>query len=125
MVREDVGADPGLENLLELDGVTYEIHEQGYWVKFEVKRTAVSKQRPHGISYSFTMHAASGKRLIGFDNAHAARSSAGPGGRRKAVFDHWHRLNYVRPYEYRDAETLIADFWTAVDELLRKRGINV
>jgi len=25
----------------------------------------------------------------------------------------------VRPYEYKDAGTLLADFWSAVDEVLR------
>jgi hypothetical protein len=28
----------------------------------------------------------------------------------------------VRPYDYRDAATLLADFWTAVDAVLTERG---
>jgi len=29
----------------------------------------------------------------------------------------------VRPYEYKDAATLLADFWSAVDAILREKGI--
>lgn len=28
-----------------------------------------------------------------------------------------------RAYEYRDAATLLADFWTTVDAVLRERGV--
>jgi len=34
-----------------------------------------------------------------------------------------HRLKTVRPYEYEDAATLLADFWSAVDAVLREKGI--
>ncbi len=34
-----------------------------------------------------------------------------------------HRLKTVRPYEYADAATLLADFWTAVETVLRERGV--
>jgi hypothetical protein len=29
----------------------------------------------------------------------------------------------IRPYEYQDAATLLADFWEAVDAVLRERGV--
>jgi hypothetical protein len=29
----------------------------------------------------------------------------------------------VRPYGYRDAATLLEDFWAAVDALLREQGV--
>ena len=42
----------------------------------------------------------------GFDNAHpVARQKRGD------PQDHRHRLRSIRPYEYRDAATLLADFW--------------
>jgi hypothetical protein len=32
-------------------------------------------------------------------------------------------LRVVRPYEYQDAATLLADFWALVDAVLRERGV--
>jgi hypothetical protein len=37
-----------------------------YLVKFVVTRVAPSDERPHGISYSLTLHAADGEQLVGF-----------------------------------------------------------
>jgi hypothetical protein len=31
----------------------------------------------------------------------------------------------IRPYEYRDAATLLADFWSEVDAVLKEKGVNV
>lgn len=58
------------------------------------------------------------ERLVGFDNAH-------PVGRQKrgTPQDHRHRLRTIKAYEYRDAATLLADFWKAVDAVLRERGV--
>lgn len=53
--------DHGLETLLELDGVVIE-QERGHWVKFDVARTTVTKERPHGLRYSLTLHDKYGKR---------------------------------------------------------------
>jgi hypothetical protein len=33
------------------------------------------------------------------------------------------RLRSIRRYDYRDAATLLADFWTVVDAVLRERGV--
>jgi len=73
--------DHGLENLLALDGDAYVIHESGYWVKFEVKCVRPSKERPHGIRYSLTLHGPNNGRLIGFDNAHAVGKGYSPDGK--------------------------------------------
>jgi hypothetical protein len=35
-----------------------------------------------------------------------------------------HRFRTVRPYEYRDAATLMADFWTQVAAVLKERGVE-
>jgi len=47
----------------------------------------------------------------------------GPAGRAGGVFDHRHRMRTVRPYDYRDAATLLVDFWTEVDAVLRDKGV--
>jgi hypothetical protein len=56
--------------------------------------------------------------LVGFDNAH-------PVGRQKRgePQDHRHGLGTIKAYEYRDAATLLGDFWTTVDAVLRERGV--
>jgi hypothetical protein len=40
--------------------------------------------------------------------------------------DHWHRTENDpgRPYEFKDAETLIDDFFNEVERVLRERGIG-
>lgn len=76
------------------------------------------RNRTHGIDYALTLHAPGGERLVGFDNAHRVA-----GQRRGGPQDHRHRLRTIRAYEYRDAATLLADFWTTVDAVLRERGV--
>ena len=49
--------DPGLDTLLDLHGQTLFVDEVGHWVKFIVLRTEVTPERPHGLSYSLTLHA--------------------------------------------------------------------
>ena len=114
--------DPGLDSLLDLHGQTLFVDEMGHWVKFVAVRREVTPERPHGLSYSLTLHGSDGARLVGFDNAHPVRERRGPGTRRREERDHRHRLRTVHPYEYRDAATLLEDFWKEVDEVLRERG---
>ena len=115
--------DPGLDTLLELHGQTLFVDETGHWVKFVVRRTAVTPERPHGLSYSLTLHAPNGDRLVGFDNAHPIKAGRGPGKRKRKEVGHKHRLRTIRPYDYKDAATLIQDFWNEVDGVLRERGV--
>ena len=93
----------------------------GHWVKFIVIRTEVTPQRPHGLSYSLTLHGPDGTRFVGFDNAHPVSGRRGPGARRRRESDHRHRLRSVGPYDYRDAATLLADLWKEVDQVLKER----
>ena len=93
-----------------------------HWVKFAVKRVPATSERPHGLVYSLTLHDESGVRLLGFDNAHAIREGAGPGARKRIEHDHRHAGEAVRFYTYRDAATLLADFWAQVDSILEKRS---
>lgn len=111
--------DPSLDTLLDLDGQVLVVDpEGGHWVKFVVTRVPVGPEKPHGLDYALTLHGPGGERLAGFDNAH-------PVGRRKRgqPLDHRHRFRSVRPYEYQDAATLLADFWTLVDAVLKERGV--
>lgn len=116
--------DLSLDTLLDLDGQVLVVDPAGkYWVKFVVKRTEPSPERPHGLNYSLTLHGEDGERLVGFDNAHRVRQSRGPGGRAGEPYDHKHRLRTIRPYEYQDAATLLADFWAEVDAVLKEKGV--
>ena len=62
----------GLQNLLDLAGSIIEQGE-GYWIKIEAWPIAPSKEMPHGIRYSLTLHEPYGKRILGYDNAHAVK----------------------------------------------------
>ena len=115
--------DPALDALLLLDGEIFFADAEGrHFVKFVVKRVEPSAERPHGLSYSLTLHAENGDRLVGFDNAHPVSAHRGPAGRRRIAHDHRHRFKTIRPYEYRDAATLLADFWKQVDAILKDRS---
>ena len=113
-----------LAYLLDFDGAIY-LFDKGYWVKIEVKRTPPTPQRPHGLSYSLTLHDPEGTRLLGFDNAHAPprdrRYKAKP-----VANDHWHRTEQDRgrPYSFRSAIQLVQDFLDEVERILGERGVS-
>jgi hypothetical protein len=110
--------------LLDLHDQVFVIDpEGGHWVRFIVRRVPVTEAKPHGLDYSLTLHGPDGERLVGFDNAHAVKSASGPGAKEAAAFDHRHRFRTVRPYEYIDAASLLADFWSEVDSVMREKGI--
>jgi hypothetical protein len=116
--------DPSLDTLLELDGQVLVIDpETRHWVQFVVHRVPASESKPQGLDYSLTLHGPDGERLMGFDNAHAVKGRSGPGGKIGTAFDHKHGQKAVRAYPYKDAATLLADFWSAVDAVLREKGI--
>jgi Family of unknown function (DUF6516) len=116
--------DPGIEVLLDLDGQVLVVDAKGrYWVRFSVKRVSSSPERPQGLKYSLTLHGPDGSRLVGFDNAHPVRESHGPGGKARGPLDHKHRMATVRSYRFKDAATLLEDFWAEVDKLLREKGV--
>ncbi len=111
--------DATLDALLDLDGQVLVVDAKGsHWVRFIVTLVAASAEKPHGLDYSLTLHGPDGARLVGFDNAHPA-----DGQKRGGPQDHRHRLRTIRAYDYRDAATLLADFWTTVDAVLRERGV--
>ena len=118
-----VRRDDALLRLLDLDGFLAEVGG-GWWVKVVAQRVPPDDGRPHGISYTMTPHEPGGRRIFGIDNAHAVRLSHGPAGRSSASHDHVHRADAVRPYAYRDADTLMSDFWREVEAILKARGIE-
>ena len=129
MSRHDMirrSPDHGLEFLLAFDGRTHHL-EGGYWIKFEIGRVDGSPTRPHGLSYSFTLHAPDGTRLVGFDNAHDVPDAGRRFKGRGQATDHWHRTerDTGRPYVFKDAETLIDAFFDEVERVLGERGVEM
>ena len=117
--------DHTLEFLLEQHGETHFVDDkQSYWVTYEFRRTGPTKERPYGISYSLTLHEPSGKRILGFDNAHAVKDTSDPGRKKTRTHDHNHLLDTVRPYKFVDAGTLMEDFWNDVENLLNELGVR-
>jgi hypothetical protein len=113
--------DPCLDTLLLLDGEVF-VTEGNFRVKFEVKEIPATPEKPHGLDYSLTLHDGVGERLLGFDNAHSIREGGGPGARTRIEYDHKHRGERIRFYDYKDAMTLLTDFWTEVDLILKERS---
>ena len=100
-------------------------HRRRYWltngwcIRFQVKEAPVTSGRPHGIKYSFTLHDVDMVRLLGIDNAHGIP--------RRVVFDHRHRFRRTEemvPYDYKDADTLIVDFFDLIEQAFRQEGIE-
>lgn len=114
--------DPAIDTLLDLDGSILD-QGDGYWIKIEARRTDVSVEVPHGVRYSLTLHEPYGKRILGYDNAHMVKPPkkfkyAG----RILAFDHKHRhpSDQGVPYEFKDAQQLINDFFADVDHILQE-----
>jgi hypothetical protein len=56
--------DTGLDTLLDLDGNILD-QGDGYWVKIEAKLLEnPTDERPHGISYSLTLHDPFNQRIL-------------------------------------------------------------
>lgn len=113
-----------LQFLLDFNGAAFAF-ESGYWIRIKARVVKADATRPHGIDYSLTLHEPGGRRILGFDNAHAV---AAPGSRFKRLArqrDHWHRTDSDpgRPYVFVDAPTLIADFFAEAERALAERGI--
>jgi hypothetical protein len=117
--------DHTLEFLINFDGRIHHL-EGGFWIKFEIKKVQATKTRPHGLPYSFTLHAPDGKRLVGFDNAHEVPARGSRFKKRSPGSDHWHRTERDpgRPYAFKDADTLLRDFFREVRRVLGERGIS-
>ena len=115
------GDEHTLEFLLAFDGRRH-WYKGGYCAKFEIKRARPTRQRPHGLRYSFTLHDPDGTRLVGFDNAHAVAAAGSRFKKRPAAVDHWHRTENDpgRPYGFKDAATLVEDFFDEIERVLTR-----
>lgn len=122
---ERAGNDYGLEFLLAFNGRIHHL-DKGFWLKFAIERVLPSEERPHGISYSLTLHGPTGRRLLGFDNAHGPPGRSRRDGARAVAHDHWHRTDRDpgRPYTFIDAATLIDDFFAEVERILAAHGLD-
>ena len=122
MTQKD--AEDTLEFLLAFNGRVHR-YAGGYWLKFEITKVKASEERPHGLDYSFTLHGPDNQRLIGFDNAHAVPAKGSRFKKRPKAMDHWHRTgtDEGRPYDFKDAATLIDDFFDEVERVLKEYGI--
>jgi len=113
-----------LEFLLDFNGRIHHL-DGGYWLKFEIRRTESTPERPHGLSYSLTRHAPDGIRLVGFDNTHAVRPTSTRTTNPRSQYDRWHRTtdDPGPPYRFVDAEPLACDFFDEVERLLAQRRV--
>ncbi len=114
--------DSTLERLLDLDGEIMDVGG-GFWISIKAERVPATPHRPHGINYSLCLFDGADERIICFDNAHTIVVGSGPGKMRSKVTDHVHAGKRIRPYVYNDAETLVVDFWSAVYDFLKKKGV--
>ncbi len=111
--------DEAMRRLLDYDRRCYWL-ANGWSVRFRVRAVGITAARPHGIRYAFTLHDTDGTRLLGFDNAHGVS--------RHRPYDHRHRFRRtaeVLPYAFQDADTLLCDFFDAVEQAGRHEGIAV
>jgi len=114
--------DQGIETLLDLNGNIIQ-QENGYWLEIHVWRVVSSNEMPHGIRYALTLHEQSGKRIMGYDNAHATKhSSTRQYAGQILPYDHKHRhiADKGVPYEFKDAYQLLNDFFADVDRILKE-----
>jgi hypothetical protein len=110
--------------LLSFDGASYQASE-GYVVEFTVRRTDITAQRPHGVSYALVFRPANGEPFVRFDNAHVPSRPGGKYVKTPAAYDHWHRDEHDigRPYKFTTALQLLEDFWREVKRVMDERGI--
>jgi hypothetical protein len=110
------GHDESLLRLLAYDRRRYWLVD-GWCVRFRIREAPITEQRPYGVRYALTLHDVDMTRLLGFDNAHGIP--------RRRAFDHRHRFRRTEdlvPYDYRDADTLLCDFFDAVERACAAEG---
>ncbi len=113
-----------LELLLAYDGRVH-YFASGHTLRFEVRLIEKSARTPYGIAYSLTLHAPSGIRLLGFDNAHPVPHRGGRYVKQKLEADHWHRTanDQGRPYDFVSVEKLLEDFFQEAERILSEQGV--
>ena len=104
-----------------MDGTKMEIGG-GLWLKIDARRVEPTKGRPAGINYNLCLFAGD-ERLLCYDNAHPIWVGTGPSAKQTILHDHVHKGEAVKPYVYKNAGDLIADFWADVERILKLRGV--
>jgi len=100
-----------------MDGYVY-YYPSGHWIKIAAKIMVKSNNYPYGVKYSLTLHNPSGKRILGYDNAHLV-----PGDKCDSPYDHKHRGERILNYPYHQAGQLLKDFYQDVEQILEfERG---
>ena len=123
MARRSARSDPSLSVLLDLDETTIGVGNR-YWVRMKAWVIEPDEMRPHGVRYELSLHDASNRRIIGFDNAHPVKHPGGRFVKQPRTYDHLHRgpTDAGVPYSYTTAGKLVGDFWKAVFEALEELG---
>jgi hypothetical protein len=123
-MTEGGGDEADFEAIVGYDGTTFQF-DQGYHAIFEIRKTDGPNEGPHPYRYGFTLHAPSGKRIMGFDNAHPVGRKAGKFKRRSDRADHWHRdaSDKGRPYKFETIVKLLDDFLEEVERTLQGLGV--
>jgi hypothetical protein len=101
-------------------------YDNGYWVTCRVTEVPVSKERPHGFQYAFSLHDSNDDRILGYNNAHAVDVASGPARRSKrpVAWDHISRRDgRAVAYKFSSPYQLVADFFAEVERILRKEGV--
>jgi hypothetical protein len=72
------------------------------------------------------LHEPSGKRIMGFDNAHPIRWKSGKFTQRSRNADHWHRdrSDKGRPYDFVSIGQLLEDFFHQVELSLANMNVS-
>jgi len=110
-----------LDTLLDLHGEIL-VQDGGYWIKIEAWSVEPSEGIPHGIRYCLTLHDPKGKRILGYDNAHAVEPTKKGFAGRRLEYDHVHRHAKDKgvAYEFSSAVQLLTDFFNEVDKVLKE-----
>lgn len=109
--------DAELQYLLDLDGEIFPM-DNGYWTKFKVAVVEQNDQIPHGIKYSLTLHDGNNVRILGYDNAHGIKPKKKKFGANRIAWDHKHKRNIVKAYEFENPDQLLEDFWKDVEKII-------
>jgi hypothetical protein len=123
-VTQDDARDHDLEALPSLHGWNSEIGG-GFWVSVTAIRVAPDEGRPHGISYSLTLHSpGSGSSDTTTPIFHpSAAGQRKRSFRKRRAYDHRHRRNRITWYAFDSAPKLMEDFWNDVQSLLKEEGV--
>lgn len=112
-----------LDVLLDMHGT--EVHrDDGYSYRIQAWTAPPTKEIPHGVRYSLTLHDEHKTRVMGFDNAHGIKPPKKGGfAGRKVIYDHLHRTPIDKgvPYEFESPAKLIEDFFNKIDEVILER----